>query len=69
MFECPDHPVIRYMERTGYPDGREAEEITCPVCGADAENFYVTCDRTIVGCEICLTPLPYWEFETEEFDR
>lgn len=64
----PDHPVIQNLERTGYPDGREPEEIRCPVCGSiNGETFYTTRDRTIVGCEICLTARPYWEFEAEEF--
>ena len=66
MFDCPDHPVIQNLMRTGYPNGKEPEEFCCPVCGAAAENFYTTRDRTIVGCEICLVPRPYWEFETED---
>lgn len=66
MFEVPDHPVISNMMRTGYPDGKEPAELRCPVCGADAENFYTTRDRVIVGCECCLTPRPYWEFEEGE---
>lgn len=67
MFECADHPVVQNLLRTGYPDGREPEEITCPICGAAAENFYVTANdgMTVVGCEICLIPRPYWEFEDD----
>jgi hypothetical protein len=67
MFDCPDHPVVQNLCRTGYPDGREPEVFCCPICGADAENFYTTVKtRTIVGCEICLMPRPYWEFEMED---
>lgn len=64
MHKCPDHPIIRNMERTGYPDGMELEEIVCPVCGAAAENFYVSAHdgMTVVGCEICVTAIPYYEF-------
>jgi hypothetical protein len=68
MFELPDHPVVRNMMQTGYPDGKEPEEFCCPVCGSsEGETFYTTRDRTIVGCDICLTPRPYWEFETEDY--
>jgi transcription elongation factor Elf1 len=67
MVDCPDHPVVQNLCRTGYPDGREPEVFCCPICGADAENFYTTVKtRTIVGCEICLMSRPYWEFEMEE---
>lgn len=67
MFECPDHPVVQNLCRTGYPDGKEPEEICCPICGsATAESFYTKQDRTIVGCEHCLIMRPYWEFETED---
>ena len=67
MFDMPDHPVIQNMMRTGYPDGQEPQELKCPICGADAENFYTTAKtRTIVGCERCLISRPYWEFEEGE---
>jgi len=70
MYECPDHPVVQNLLRTGDPDGIAPEEIICPICGADSETFYVTASdgATVVGCENCLRPKPYWEFETEEFD-
>ena len=67
MFDCPDHPVVANLLRTGYPDGQEPEEFSCPVCGSvTAENLYTTRDRTIVGCEHCLVPRPFHEFEAEE---
>ena len=31
MIDLPDHPVIRNMERTGYPDGVTPEEPHCPL--------------------------------------
>ena len=65
MYGIPDHPVIQNMMRTGYPDGREPDEFCCPVCGAAAENFYTTRCGKLVGCEICLVPRPYWEFEED----
>lgn len=31
----PDHPVIRNMKATGYPDGKEPQYPHCPVCGKE----------------------------------
>ena len=45
----PDHPVIRNMEQTGQPDGKEPKFPICPVCGAETDTFY-KCDTEIVGC-------------------
>ena len=53
------------MERTGYPDGREPEETACPVCGAFGEEFFLA-DGTVVGCDICLKRIPYYEYEAED---
>lgn len=35
-----DHPVIRNMERTGFPDGKCEEWPVCPACGG--ETIYST---------------------------
>lgn len=59
-----DHPVIRCMEQTGYPDGIEPEYPKCPMCGAEAEVFYKSADGEIVGCEECLHRV--WAEEMEE---
>lgn len=53
--DIPDHPVIRNMERTGYPDGKEPEYPICPVCEENADTFYKNFDNEIVGCENCIT--------------
>ena len=66
MFDCPDHPVVQNLCRTGYPDGRESEEFCCPICGAAAEDFYKNRLGQIVGCEHCLTVTKYYEIETRE---
>ena len=34
-YNLPDHPVIRNLEMTGYPDGQEPEYPHCPLCGAE----------------------------------
>ena len=31
MHDLPDHPIIRNLERTGYPDGKEPRYPHCPV--------------------------------------
>lgn len=66
MYDVPDHPVIRNLMETGYPDGKEPEEILCPVCGEDGEFFYQNRDGRIVGCERCLTVRHYYEVNKEE---
>lgn len=59
----PDDPVIRNMERTGFPDGKEPKQPVCPVCGSECEYFYRE-DFTdnILGCENCITQEDAWEF-------
>lgn len=54
-YRIPDHPVIRNMERTGYPDGIEPDSVLCPLCGGECETIYRRKeDFEIVGCDICL---------------
>ena len=50
----PDHPVIRNMERTGYPDGKVTEPYTCPFCGEEQDYVFLDWDGEPVGCENCL---------------
>ncbi len=51
---APDHPVIRNMELTGYPDGKEPSHPVCPVCSAECDTIYKDEDLGIVGCDVCL---------------
>lgn len=55
MRDLPDDPIIRNMERTGYPDGKEPEEPHCPVCGKVCEYVYTYEGVEIDGCDQCLT--------------
>lgn len=50
----PDHPVIRNMERTGYPDGQEPDSPHCPICGKECETIYRYQNGDILGCDECL---------------
>ena len=40
LYDIPDHPVIRNMERTGYPEGKEPTYPHCPVCGEECDTIY-----------------------------
>ena len=60
MYQLPDHPIIRNMERTGYP-GKVPEIPVCPVCGDEAETFYMNEDKQIVGCDNCIEKRDSWE--------
>lgn len=58
-----EHPVITNLRRTGHPLGKEPEEALCPICGGKAENFYKTRTGDVVGCDYCLSVIPYYELE------
>ncbi len=57
----PDHPVIRNMERTGWPDGKEQGYPRCPVCGAECDTVYVDRHRDVLGCERCVKCADAWD--------
>ncbi|MBT9174226.1 MAG: hypothetical protein DDT21_02637 [Syntrophomonadaceae bacterium] len=63
----PDHPVIRNMERTGYPDGKRPQPsyCTCPVCGEEkAATFYLgrrEGRNCTLGCENCVNVYDVWD--------
>lgn len=50
--DLPDHPVIRNMERTGYPDGREPGIAHCPICGKECETIYRDQHGDIFGARL-----------------
>lgn len=59
--ELLDHPVIRNLELTGYPDGKEPVYPCCPVCGSECDTIYRNKDLEVVGCGECLTSRDAWE--------
>lgn len=62
-FDVPDHPVIRNLMQTGYPDGKEPDWPRCPVCGQECETFYYSKQHhEVMGCEICLLEQSSWEY-------
>ena len=60
MFTVPDHPIVRNMETTGYPDGREPKVPICPVCGKETDTFYKH-KGEVVGCGECIRSVDAWE--------
>ena len=50
MEQIPDDPRIRDAELNGYP---EPDPVKCPVCGDEAETFYLQ-DGIVIGCEHCV---------------
>ena len=50
MDQLPDAPHIREAELNGYP---EPDPVKCPVCGDEAETFYLQ-DGIVIGCEHCV---------------
>lgn len=51
MPDLPDAPWIQKAERFGEPDEPLA---ICPICGEEAETFYVDRGGDVVGCEYCI---------------
>lgn len=63
MYDIPDHPVIRNLERTGYPDSKAPEYPRCPICGAECKTIYQDVDGDIFGCDQCVATKDAWKFE------
>lgn len=64
----PDHPVIRNLERSGYPDGKEPRYPRCPVCAEECSFIYKNKNREIVGCDECIFTDDAWG-ESECFPK
>lgn len=61
-----DHPIIRNIEATGYPDGQEPICPKCPVCGAETDIVIKDIYGEIVGCDECLKRIDAWEADLNE---
>ena len=60
-YDIPDHPVIRNMELTGYPDCKEPCVPRCPICREEVDFFYKDKYGDIVGCEECVSTVNAWD--------
>lgn len=58
-----DNPIIRNMERTGYPDGKEPQYSICPICGEECDTLYRNKYLDIVGCEECVTTIAACDYD------
>lgn len=63
MIDIPDDPIIKSMERTGYPPRYDKKSPVCPVCGSECRFVYKDVYREIIGCDECLTA---YEADQEE---
>ncbi len=61
MYSLPDHPTIRDLERTGYPDGKEPDYPHCPICDCEADTLYKDRFGNILGCSECVSAVDAWE--------
>lgn len=64
--DIPDHPIVRNMMLTGFPDGLEPKSYICPRCGQECYEYYVAENEKVVGCEKCIT-MYYAEDWEEDF--
>ena len=62
----PDDPILRNVERTGYPSGQDPTYPKCPVCGAETDTLYVDKFANVVGCDNCIHTKDAWELLDEE---
>lgn len=45
----PDHPIVKNMMDTGYPDGIVPKTYICPRCGQECDEYYINDDNGVVG--------------------
>lgn len=60
-YSIPDHPVIRRMERSGYPSGKEPKFPRCPICDEETDTFYKDKCGDIAGCDNCICTCDAWD--------
>ena len=48
------------------PDPPESDEILCPLCDAVADEFYISCDGDLLGCESCVDKTDAGEWMAKE---
>lgn len=63
--QLPDAPWIREAELYGEPGG---DEIICPVCGKDAENFFLDDSNNVVGCDRCVREVDAYSWHMDHLE-
>lgn len=64
--DIPDHPIVKNMMDTGYPDGIVPKTYICPRCGQECDEYYINDDNGVVGCENCITMYYAEDWEDEQ---
>lgn len=55
MFDIPDHPEVRWIERTGYPSFAQPDPIRCEVCDRELDEDHAYDDEEYEYlCKHCL---------------
>lgn len=54
------HPLITRALRCGYPKAWDGP--VCPVCGGEAEIFYIDRFGSPAGCEACVSRVDAWDY-------
>lgn len=67
-YQYLEHPTITNARCTGYPDDKEPETPICPNCGEEADTFYISADKEVLGCDNCISRRDAWEFVEEDED-
>lgn len=63
MTDLPDAPWIRDAEINGMP---EDPPPLCPVCGEEAEDYYIDLAGDIIGCENCVRRKDAYEYKINQ---
>ena len=60
MEQIPDAPWIRDAEINGVP---ETPAPICPICGEEAEEFYLDYGGDVVGCDHCVRVKDAYQYQ------
>lgn len=55
--------MIARIERTGYLHEPQTVTPRCPICGAEADTYYLDKDNIIVGCGFCVKTTDAYEYQ------
>ena len=69
MFNAPDHPIIRQLEKYGVLEEYADDAPKCPICGKECSVIYTNNINLIVGCDWCIQEHEAWELPKEFFNN
>ncbi len=59
----PEHPATARTLRSGFLEKEDAP--ICPICGGEADDFYIGRFGEILGCSECVERADAWDFCTD----